>query len=159
MDDKIDKPRHPNGDWKSTYNPEVHLPQFLEAIPKLISETMVAQRCGIPQSTLNDWLNKGKRDIEKGLCDSDYAKLRIEFKKAQAKKAEELMFQIMMAPKTWAAYAWLLERCFPSSYGDKSAILKELRELIEAKQNLNGTEDGDTNNGGSSIRRRKLRPL
>lgn len=119
--------------------------QIIEATPKLMIVNQIAGYCGIPKSTLGDWLKRGAKEGKEGK-DTLFAQLSAQFHTAKAKRCHELLTKVEGDQENMKAYSWLLEKCFREDFGAESQELRELRELFEeilpvikgAKGNGNG---------------------
>lgn len=90
---------------------------------------------GISRSRIYNLLKKGIEDCEAGIA-SDVAKFAKEFYSIQKAKINELQEKIALAEKNWQAYAWLLERRFPSEFTMYSGEFLRLTEEIENLKKL-----------------------
>lgn len=100
---------------------------------------------GIDETTLYDYLNKGKRDEENGL--DEESSIYVKFSKQYKKTISELkayhigLIRNASEDGSWQASAWYLERCFPKEFG-KNIIVKDetsngvLDKLAEALEGL-----------------------
>jgi transposase-like protein len=69
---------------------------------------VAAQACGIGQSTLYEWIEKGEASKDKK---SEYAEFSEAIKKADAEaESADVLIIKKAAKKSWQAAAWLLER-------------------------------------------------
>lgn len=127
---------------------EYLIKQIIEATPKLMIVNQIAGYCGIPKSTLGDWLKRGAKEGKEGK-DTLFAQLSAQFHTAKAKRCHDLLMKVEGDQENMKAYSWLLEKCFREDFGAESQELRELRDLFEeilpimkGAKNGNGKEKG-----------------
>jgi hypothetical protein len=105
-------------------------PRLAKALVKLIAQTgriePAARRCGIPPSTVTDWIARGKgRHVTRGV-NRLYAEFAGAVEKALGKFECDQLTGIQAAaaakPENWTARAWTLERWDPRRYGRRTAV-------------------------------------
>lgn len=107
------------------YNPEKHLQPLIEAVNDVLALGQVAGLCGVHRSTFQDWLKRGDEDLKNNL-DTELAHLSAEIRKAQGKKAKELIAEAMKGKKNCKFIMWLLKVCLREDFAEESEIYKEL---------------------------------
>lgn len=89
---------------------------------------VAARYAGIHPNTLNDWLDRGRReqariddDQEPSEAEATYLELfqKVEQARAQAEVRSLALIQRAANDGTWQAAAWYLERSFPARWGRK----------------------------------------
>jgi hypothetical protein len=108
-----------------TYDPQKHLQPLVEAVNDVLALGQVAGSCGVPRATFFDWIKKGDEDL-KNNPDSDFAQLSDAIRRAQAKKAKELIAEAMKGKKNSKFIQWLLKVCLREDFGEDSELYKEL---------------------------------
>lgn len=106
-----------------------------------------AEREGITERTLYEWLERGRREP-----DGPHAEFSQDIKDAAAEFAGECVGHIKAAaPDQWQAAAWLLERKHPAEFASERVRLKALEtqvatllaKLAEAETARDGTGGND----------------
>ena len=111
-----------------------HRSALLESIRKGAPPLKACESAGVKRSTYYGWQEKGRADQEAGKLTA-FAEFLDDLRKAEADFIATTTAKIYDAgPKTWQAFAWLLERRFPELFGDNRheirAIRKELAEVM-----------------------------
>jgi hypothetical protein len=125
-------------------------PRLAKALVKLIAQTgriePAARRCGIPPSTVTDWIARGQgRHVTRG-ANRLYAEFAGAVEKALGKFECDQLAGIQAAaaakPENWTAYAWQLERWAPDRYGRRNRVdVAGMVTLVEVRALLEGVVD------------------
>jgi len=126
-------------------------PRLAKALVKLIAQTgriePAARRCGIPPSTVTDWIARGQGRHPTRAADHPFVEFAAAVEKALGKFECDQLAGIQAAaaakPENWTARAWSLERWAPDRYGRRNRVdvagmvtLVEVRALLEGVVNL-----------------------
>jgi hypothetical protein len=89
-----------------------------------LTQTACADACAVRPSVLSSWIAQGDSDIEHGFPDTVYAKLAVEFRKADSSFVAKYMGVIEKKAQdgNWQAAAWLLERTHPESFAESKRL-------------------------------------
>jgi hypothetical protein len=105
-------------------------PRLAKALVKLIAQTgriePAVRRCGVPPSTVTDWIARGQgRHMTRG-ANRRYAEFAGAVEKALGQYECDQLAGIQAAaaakPENWTARAWSLERWDPQRYGRRTAV-------------------------------------
>lgn len=129
-------------------------PEDRETIYRMIEEgrpkRFAAQAVGITERTLYNYLRRGADDLAQGKKTTVYAEFFQSVKRAEAIAVGDLLDKIDRAAwdvhGKWQAFAWKLERMFPSEFGsvstravredEFSAAETPLDQLVESLRDL-----------------------
>lgn len=99
----------------------------LEGVDMLLTNRLAAHYAGIDHTTLEKWLQRGRKERKEGK-ETEHVDFLREMNKRRANKAVKLLQKIDNPGKYWLAADKLLARCFREDYGDDAGIIKELLE-------------------------------
>lgn len=120
------------------YTPE-RLERILQDIADRIPYEFAAEANGIDESTLYDWINKGKLDNQNDL-DTPLAQFSKDIKRIEANKIKYHMQKISDNVERWQSDAWVLERRFYKHFGanvlqkEQEERLSKLEDKFKAKE-------------------------
>jgi len=122
-------------------------PRLAKALVKVIAQTgriePAARRCGVPQQTVNDWIERGQGRHPTRPTTRAFAEFAAAVEKALGRYECDQIAGIQAAaaakPENWTARAWQLERWGPQRYGRRTAVdvsgtitIPEVRGLLIA---------------------------
>lgn len=121
---------YPNPPWHVTVLDEETVERILNAIPKVLVQTHIANYCGIPHQRLSDWIKFGKRDMEKGRKNSIFADFLQKYNEKRAQVLCEKLAKLELCPKNYGAITWILERTYREEFAPQSESEKQLHHLV-----------------------------
>ena len=110
------KRKDENGVYIYKWNEPIE--KFFTAIKLGMSNVKASEFAGFTDKTLYEWLAKGEADLEEGL-DTIYSEFCENLKKTRAECQAFHLQNVIRAGQNgnWQASAWILERLFPTSFG------------------------------------------
>ena len=110
------KKRNEQGELVSVWNTPID--NFFKAIKLGMSNVKASEFAGFTEAALYEWLAKGESDLEEGQ-ETIFVEFLETLKKTRAECQAFHLQNVIRAGQNgnWQASAWILERVFPTSFG------------------------------------------
>lgn len=110
------KKKNAEGKFDWVWNEPIQ--KFFQAIKLGMNNLKACEYAGFTDKALYEWINKGETDLEKGQ-ETVFSEFVETLKKTRAECQAFHLQNVIRAGQNgnWQASAWILERIFPSSFG------------------------------------------